>query len=111
MLAPGPFFATTALYAPLLRAIGVEAGAGVGTVALPDHPYVLEAERADVVAVVEPGPSGAQVRVIERPPARFVATIDSSRRLYSVDAGSRRGNADQQRADQQRADQRRADHG
>jgi hypothetical protein len=87
VLAPGPFFATTALYAPLLRAVGVEAGAEVGTVALPDHPYVVEAERADVVAVVEPGPSGAEVRVIERPPARFVATIDSSRRLASVDTG------------------------
>jgi alkylation response protein AidB-like acyl-CoA dehydrogenase len=86
VLAPGPFFATTALYAPLLDAIGAEAGAGVGTVALPDHPYVVEAERAGVVAVVEPGPSGAQVRLLERPPARFVATIDSSRRLYSVDA-------------------------
>jgi hypothetical protein len=58
----------------------------VGTVALPDHPYVLEAERTDAVAVVEPGPSGPQVRIIERPPARFVATIDSSRRLYAVDA-------------------------
>jgi alkylation response protein AidB-like acyl-CoA dehydrogenase len=87
VLAPGPFFATTALYAPLLRAVGVEAGAEVGTVALPDHPYVVEAERADVVAVVEPGPSGADVRFIERPPARFVATIDSSRRLASVDTG------------------------
>ena len=87
VLAPGPFFATTALYAPLLRAVGGEAGAEVGTVALPDHPYVVEAERADVVAVVDPGPSGAEVRVIERPPARFVATIDSSRRLASVDTG------------------------
>ncbi len=85
VLAPGPFFATTALYAPLLAAIGAEADAAVGTVALPDHPYVLEAERAGVVAVVEAGPSGAQVRLIERPPAHFVATIDSSRRLYSVD--------------------------
>jgi alkylation response protein AidB-like acyl-CoA dehydrogenase len=85
VLAPGPFFATTALFAPLLDAIGA-AGAGVGTVALPDHPYVLEVERTDVVAVVEPGTSGPQVRVIERPPARFVATVDSSRRLYTVDA-------------------------
>jgi alkylation response protein AidB-like acyl-CoA dehydrogenase len=87
VLAPGPFFATTALYAPLLGAIGAEAGAGVGTVAFPDHPYVLEAGRADVVAVVESHPSGGQVRMIERPPARFVATIDTSRRLYSIDTG------------------------
>jgi hypothetical protein len=88
VLAPGPFFATTALYAPLLDAIGAEVGAEVGTVALPDHPYVVEAERADVVAVVEPGPSGPEVRVVERPPTRFVATIDSSRRLGSVDASA-----------------------
>jgi hypothetical protein len=87
VLTPGPFFATTALYAPLLGAIGAEVGAGVGTVAFPGHPYVLEADRADVVAVVERRPSGAQVRVIERPAARFVATIDTSRRLYSIDAG------------------------
>ena len=87
VLAPGPFFATTALYAPLLAAIGAEAGAGVGTVAFPDHPYVLEADRADVVVVVESHPSGGQVRMIERPNARFVATIDTSRRLYSIDAG------------------------
>ena len=87
VLAPGPFFATTALYAPLLGAIGAEVGAGVGTVAFPDHPYVLEAGRADVVAVVESHPSGRQVRMIERPAARFVATIDTSRRLYSIDTG------------------------
>ena len=87
VLAPGPFFATTALYAPLLAAIGAEAAAGVGTVAFPDHPYVLEADRADVVAVVESHPSGGQVRMIERPAARFVATIDTSRRLYSIDTG------------------------
>ena len=87
VLAPGPFFATTALYAPLLGAIGAEVGAGVGTVAFPDHPYVLEAGRADVVAVVESHPPGGQVRMIERPAARFVATIDTSRRLYSIDAG------------------------
>jgi alkylation response protein AidB-like acyl-CoA dehydrogenase len=84
VLAPGPFFATTALYAPLLAAAGAEPGVGVGTVALPEHPYVIEAERADVVAIVEPDPSGPRVRLLERPPARFVATIDSSRRLYSI---------------------------
>jgi alkylation response protein AidB-like acyl-CoA dehydrogenase len=86
VLAPGPFFATTALYAPLLGAAGADAGTGVGTVAFPDHPFVLEAERADVVAIVERDPSGLRVRIIERPPARFVATIDSSRRLSSVDS-------------------------
>src|SRR5205085_4510014 len=69
---------------PLLAAAGVEPGGGVGTVALPDHRYVVEAERADVVAIVEPDPSGPRVRLLERPPARFVATIDSSRRLYSI---------------------------
>jgi len=83
VLAPGPFFATTALYAPVMRALGEDPTARVGTVTLPGHPYAVEAERADVVAVVEPG---ARVTFHEHPPARPVATVDSSRRLYQVDA-------------------------
>jgi hypothetical protein len=81
VLAPGPFFATTALYLPALDAIGAEGTARVGTVSLPLHPYVIEAERAEVVVAVT---VSGDVTIHERPPARFVATIDTTRRLYEV---------------------------
>src|SRR5262245_16907653 len=68
--APGPFFATAALFAPLLEALdhellaGVESGAVTGTVALagtdgawrvngePVKTFVPEADRVDWIAVV-----------------------------------------------------------
>jgi alkylation response protein AidB-like acyl-CoA dehydrogenase len=100
--APGPFFATTALFAPVLAAVGDDrlpaalAGETTGTVALADaagvwapHPgavkhFVPELDRVDWVAVVTPGPS---VRVL--PAAgrslRLLQTVDFSRRLFELD--------------------------
>jgi len=100
--APGPFFATTALFASVLAAAGddraqaAQAGEITGTVALAgvdgvwrpnDDPvkcFVPEADRVDWVAVVEPGPT---VRVV--PPAvlstRLLNTVDWSRRLFEVE--------------------------
>ena len=89
--APGPFFATTALFAPLQR------NDGVGTVALagtsgewvvnadPVKTFVAEADRVEWIAIVEPGP---QVRLVPASDAdiRFVSTIDYSRRLFEVSA-------------------------
>jgi alkylation response protein AidB-like acyl-CoA dehydrogenase len=103
--APGPFFATTALFAPLLAAIDDErlpavlAGETSGTVALAgaaghwranDEPvkcFVPEADRVDWVAVVDAGPT---VRIIPAAalPNRLVETIDWSRRLFEVDTAT-----------------------
>jgi alkylation response protein AidB-like acyl-CoA dehydrogenase len=101
--APGPFFASAALCAPLLVAIGhpaadaVVAGESIGTVAVagssgewipnaePVKYFVLDADLADCIAIVEPGPS---VRVITPPPAmalREIGTVDTTRRCYRVD--------------------------
>lgn len=105
VLAPGPYFATAALFAPLLAATGHElltqvlAGEVTGTVAAagPDgvwpyraaevsadrvRTFVLEADRVDHVAVVLPGP---EVVVTERLPCRQVATVDFSRRVFEVE--------------------------
>ena len=87
VLAPGPFFATAALYVPFTQAIDAPAVAPTGTVALPGHPYVIEAERAAAVVTVM---SNGHVTIDERPPARFVTTIDTTRRLYEVDPSPRR---------------------
>ena len=99
--APGPFFATVALFAPLLGAIGHElvpavlSGEVTGTVAIagPDgewrananavKTFVPEADRVEWVAIV----SGAGVTLLHQPPVRFVATVDPSRRLFEVDTG------------------------
>ncbi|HEX6311943.1 MAG TPA: acyl-CoA dehydrogenase family protein [Acidimicrobiia bacterium] len=99
--APGPFFTTTALFAPLLQAVDHELAAAVldgeitGTVALagadgtwlpnadPVKTFVAEADRVDWVAVVSDSPA---VTLLEAPPMRLVATIDPSRRLFEVDA-------------------------
>jgi hypothetical protein len=101
--APGPFFATTALFAPLIRAIdhdllgpvlegelsGTVAVAGRDGVWVPnDEPiktFVPEADRVDWVAVVSAAPA---VTLMASPPARFVETVDPSRRLFEVDAAS-----------------------
>lgn len=98
--APGPLFPTTALFAPLLRAIdhdlvtAVLEGDVTGTVALagtdgawvtnddPVKTFVAEADRVDWVAVVSGTPA---VTLLASPPIRFVATIDPSRRLFEVD--------------------------
>jgi alkylation response protein AidB-like acyl-CoA dehydrogenase len=99
-LAPGPFFPTAALFAPLLGALDhdllprVLEGDVTGTVAMagadgiwvanddPTKTFVPEADRVDHIAVVGAGPS---VVVTDRLPARYVATVDTSRRLAEVD--------------------------
>jgi alkylation response protein AidB-like acyl-CoA dehydrogenase len=96
--APGPFFATTALFVPLLAACGhprlrdVVDGHVPGTVAVADASgalephdgatkcFVLDADVATLVAVVGAGPVVSVVghdAVVLRP----VATVDSSRRV------------------------------
>jgi hypothetical protein len=101
--APGPFFPTAALFAPLLAATNhdllpsVVAGEVTGTVALagadgtwtinddPVKTFVAEADRVDWVAVVSEGPV---VRLVQAPVTRFVATLDPSRRLFEVDGAA-----------------------
>ena len=100
--APGPFFATTALFTPVLAAAGDErleaaqAGETTGTVALAgadgvwqpnDEPvkcFVPELDRVAWVAVVEAGPT---VRVVPAAglPTRLLTTVDWSRRLFELD--------------------------
>ncbi|MDQ1468203.1 MAG: hypothetical protein QOH10_2618, partial [Actinomycetota bacterium] len=101
--APGPFFASVALCAPLLAAIehpaldAIVAGRSTGTVAVagragewlpnaePVKYFVLDADLADCIAVVETGPS---IRVITPPTSmavRQIDTVDSTRRCYRVD--------------------------
>jgi alkylation response protein AidB-like acyl-CoA dehydrogenase len=93
VLAPGPFFVTTAVFAPLVATLGARPG-GTGTVALAGsdgqwvvsddrvRTFVLEADRVDHVAVVLPGP---RVLLTGPLPARPLATLDSSRRVFEVD--------------------------
>ena len=101
--APGPFFATVAMFAPLLTAVDHELlssvldGEETGTVALagrdgtwqandePVKTFVPEADRVDWVAVVDAGPA---LRLVQAPATRFVETVDSTRRLFEVDAGA-----------------------
>jgi len=108
--APGPFLATTALFAPLLAGLGhpllgdALAGAAVGTVALagrngvwvanddPVKTFVPEADRVDWIAVVDRGPT---VRVVAREVAslREVATLDTTRRVFEVEVEATDGEA------------------
>jgi alkylation response protein AidB-like acyl-CoA dehydrogenase len=102
--APGPFFATTALFAPVLATLGhdllgdVQAGKATGTLAIagsngvwipndePTKTFVLEADRVDYVAVID---ANGAVGIAPAPPAdriRLVATMDPSRRVFTVDA-------------------------
>jgi alkylation response protein AidB-like acyl-CoA dehydrogenase len=101
-VAPGPFFATVALFAPVLEAAEsdllekVLSGETTGTVALagPDgvwrpsaakvKTFVPEADAVDHVAVVGLGPT---VVVTDPLPARSVRTVDTSRRVFDVDTG------------------------
>jgi alkylation response protein AidB-like acyl-CoA dehydrogenase len=82
--APGPFFATAALFTPLVGGDGTT----TGTVALVDddvNPYVLEADRVDQLAVIADG-SLAVVDVTHVASClRFVETVDQSRRLFLFD--------------------------
>lgn len=99
---PGPFFATTFLYAPVLAALGapdqtelVLAGEETGTVALagadglwtpnaePTKTFVLDADIVDVVVAVD---AAGVVTRLEDPPRRLVETVDWTRRAFEVDA-------------------------
>src|SRR4051812_3794975 len=100
-VAPGPFFSTTALFAPVMAAVGHELHAAVvdgnatGTVAMagrdgvwsvnadPVKTFVPEADRVDHVAVVVPGPS---VLVVPSGSLsmREVSTLDTTRRVFEV---------------------------
>jgi len=80
--APGPFLATM-LYASLTD----DGDTPTGTVALigdDTHPFVLEADRVDKVAIVLPGP---KLAVVDRRELglRFVPTVDFSRRLFTIE--------------------------
>ncbi len=80
--APGPFLATT-----MYTALTGDDAPPTGTVALvddPTHPYVLEVDRVERVAVVLPGPRLAVVDTAAVS-ARFVATVDFSRRVFALD--------------------------
>ena len=99
---PGPTFVTTALFIPLLAELdhpladAAAEGELTGTVAAADatgrwapndgatKSFVLEADRADVVAVVDPG----KVRILEGADATPLETIDLTRRVYDVDAST-----------------------
>ncbi len=81
--APGPFLATM-LYASLAG----DENTATGTVALvgdATHPYVLEADRVEHLAIVLPGP---QLAIVESVPVTFVPTVDTSRRLFTIDASN-----------------------
>jgi hypothetical protein len=106
--APGPFFASAALCAPLLAAVGhpeherVVAGESVATAAVagssgewipntePVKFFVIDADLADWIVVAEAGPS---VRVIPREATTLteISTVDTTRRMYRVDVSSSGG--------------------
>jgi len=103
--APGPFFATAGLFAPLLAVLdderlpAVVAGETSGTVAVAGSSgiwepndetvkcFVPEADRVDWIAVVDAGPT---VRVVpaSETRCRLVETVDWSRRLFEVDTAA-----------------------
>lgn len=99
--APGPFFSTAALFAPLLAGVGHEllpsvlSGEESGTVAMAGadgvwlanddrvKTFVAEADRVGHVAVVS---GELAVYVVESPPVRRVMTVDFTRRVFEVEA-------------------------
>ncbi len=101
--APGPFFATTALFQPVLAAIGSDlvdaaaAGSLTGTVALagadglwtpnsdPVKTFVLDADVVDMVAIVDVVDGRPSVTLVEGAAPRRVETVDSSRRVFEID--------------------------
>ena len=103
--APGRFFATTALFAPLLAALGDDrldatlAGETSGTVAMagtdgtwapnddPVKRFVPELDSVEWVAVVDAGPS---LRIVPAAglDARLLGTADWSRRLFELGVSS-----------------------
>jgi alkylation response protein AidB-like acyl-CoA dehydrogenase len=106
--APGPFFATTALFAPVLQALdhdllpAVLEGSATGTVAVagaaatwevnrdPIKTFVSEAGRVDWIAVLHEGPSGPEVVIGRRPEdgVTITPTVDGSRQFATVEAAA-----------------------
>jgi hypothetical protein len=101
VVAPGPFLATTLLWAPLAGAVtssSVDAGAPTGTVALagasgqwtpndePIRTFVLDADLVDRVAIVTAAGGGLSVAVADAADVakREVKTLDPTRRIYEV---------------------------
>jgi alkylation response protein AidB-like acyl-CoA dehydrogenase len=86
VVAPGPFFATATLWAPL----GLDDSGTVAFVNDETMPYALEADRADRVAVVT-----LDQRIIAVDSAslelRPVETIDWTRRLFDISAAETTG--------------------
>jgi alkylation response protein AidB-like acyl-CoA dehydrogenase len=98
---PGVYFATSALFLPLLRAIdhpladAVADGKVTGTVSMagtsgywqvnddPVHSFVLEADQVDHIAFVLPGPSIGVVTA-GSVSATEITTLDSARRVFTV---------------------------
>jgi alkylation response protein AidB-like acyl-CoA dehydrogenase len=79
--APGPFLATV-LYAALTGD-----NSDTGTFALlddPTHPYVLEADRVERIAIFRPDGQLTVVPATDVAPS-FVPTVDFSRRLFTVE--------------------------
>jgi len=114
--APGPFFASTALFAGLLEAIdgdpslrdAVAAGEVTGTVAvagtrgewLPNDDlvkaFIPDADLADHVSVVHETASGTVVTILPNPGGaamREIETVDRSRRLFRWDTADEVGQA------------------
>jgi len=86
VVAPGPFFATTVLWA----ALGLD---GTGTVLFarePIMPYVLDADRVDHIAVVTRDGLGG-VGTVEPGSLRPVESIDWTRRLFELESGVQNG--------------------
>jgi alkylation response protein AidB-like acyl-CoA dehydrogenase len=96
VLVPGPYFATSALFLPLLRAAGdsvaelaelaesVAAGEVTGSVLFDDrecNPLVIDAHETDWLALVGPGPAVCLVRSADLRLTE-VQTIDWTRRLF-----------------------------
>jgi alkylation response protein AidB-like acyl-CoA dehydrogenase len=80
--APGPFLATM-LYASLVGDDGTITGT-VASIADEANPFVLEADRVEKVAFVLPGPRVAVADTRDLT-LRPVATVDFSRRLFSIE--------------------------
>jgi hypothetical protein len=102
VLLPGPFFATAAMFAPLVAAVGhplaaaASDGSVTGTVAVagrdgvwcesrdPVRTFVLEADRVDHVAIMLPGPMVSVIPAADLT-IRRVETLDTTRRAFEVD--------------------------
>ncbi len=97
--APGPYFVTSAIGLPLLRAAGRDwDGSAALSVAWADEDgvwsndpggvvrtFVLDADRADLVVAVLPGPA---IALVEPPPATPIEWVDLTRRAFSCEVAA-----------------------